>query len=162
MNLIICRVAGTLRAQRLNWRNVNNKMNHSLVGFYSRVVCLTLLLLLIKEGGGGVNKFVHFITEKQIQKCKRTTSVKKKYRVSFGNGVYKAFLVNFFAEINKTSRFNYFLDYALRRFRWRINKETFLSCSNIFPILAKLKVIQKQGTRLKNLCNQLDQKKNLF
>ena len=65
----------------------------------------------------------------------------KKYRVSFGNGVYKAFLDNFFAEINKASRFNYFLDYALRRFRWRINKETFLSCSNIFPILAKLKVI---------------------
>ncbi|XP_023347220.1 N-acetylglucosamine-1-phosphotransferase subunits alpha/beta [Eurytemora carolleeae] len=32
-----------------------------------------------------------------------------------------------------------FFDYALRRFRWRINKETFLSCSNIFPILAKLK-----------------------
>ena len=131
MNLMNCRVAGTLRAQRLNWRNVNNKMNHSLVGFYSRVVFLTPPLPLM--GGGVVN-----------YKCE------KNYRVSFGNGVNKAFLVIFFAKINKTSRFNYFLDYALRRFRWRINKETFLSCSNIFPILAKLKVIQKQGKGLKN------------
>ena len=82
----------------------------------------------------------------------------KNYRVSFGNGVNKAFLVIFFAKINKTSRFNCFLDYALRRFRWRINKETFLSCSNIFPILAKLKVIQKQGKGLKNLCNYRSKK----